>query len=139
MAQEQVAPGKASLALGTLKGLFLGVGTLVPLQVLKSGEGSCACSADMRARLVGLWGREVGRGRSWSCRSRRCWCFGVDGNGRCFYQRRSSVSYGVSLPSSREGRAGSGQAKFQRMAPRYSTNEQYPSFTGNTESTADGR
>lgn len=84
VAQEQVTPGKASLALGALKGLFLCVGAFVPLQMLEASEGSGASSADVGPRFVGLWRRKVGRGRSWSGRSGRC--LGVDGNSRCFYK-----------------------------------------------------
>lgn len=71
--KQQVAAGKASRALGALKRLFLCVRALMALQVLEAGEGALASRADMRARLVGLWGRKVGR--SLGC--------GIDSNGRC--------------------------------------------------------
>ncbi len=80
VAQQQVPTSKASCALGTLKGLLLGVRAFVPLQMLEAGEGALAGSADMRTRLVGL-GRRKGRGRG----SRRG-SFGgrVHGDGGCW-------------------------------------------------------
>lgn len=72
MAQKQVTPGEASLAVGALEGLLLGVGTFVPLQMLQTGKCALAGSANMWPRLVRLRRREVGG------------CFGVDGNGGGF-------------------------------------------------------
>lgn len=61
VSQQQIATGKASGAFWALKWLLLRVGTLVSLEMLESRKRTLAGSADMRARLVGLWRGEVGR------------------------------------------------------------------------------
>jgi len=76
VAQQEVSSRKASCALGALEELFLGMRTLVPLQVLQPSKGPLAGRANMRARLVGLRGREVGCGLR------------IDGNGSsCKFKR----------------------------------------------------
>lgn len=57
MPQEEIPPGKAPCALGTLERLLLGVGPLVPLQMLQPGKGSRASCTHMGTGLVCLWGR----------------------------------------------------------------------------------
>lgn len=71
VSQKQISPSKTSLALGTLKWLFLGVGALVSLQMLKAGEGTLAGRANVGSWLIGSWRGKVGR-----CR------LGVTSNGR---------------------------------------------------------
>lgn len=66
--QKEITSGKASLAFGTLKRLLLGVGPLVALQMLQSGEGALASSAYMWPGLVCLRRRKLIRG------------FGIHGN-----------------------------------------------------------
>lgn len=81
VAQQQVPPSKTSFAIGALKWLLFGVGTLMPLQMLKTSKCALTSRANMWTRLVGLWGWESGRG-----------CLGVDGNGGGFYKMDSWVS-----------------------------------------------
>lgn len=81
VAQQQVPPSKTSFAIGALKWLLFGVGTLMPLQMLKTSKCALTCRADMWTRLVGFWGREGGRR-----------CLGVNGNGGGFYIMGSRVS-----------------------------------------------
>lgn len=82
--QEQVAPGKASFALGALERLLLGVGALVPLQMFEPSKGPLTGGAYMWARLVSLGRRELARARGWRCccRCRRCF----DSDGGSFYE-----------------------------------------------------
>lgn len=74
VAQKKVTPGEASFAVTALEGLFLGVGTLVPLQMLKTSKGALTGGANVGSRLVRLRRRKIGSGR-----------LGVDGDGGSFY------------------------------------------------------
>lgn len=60
VAQEQVAPGKTSCAFGALERLLLGMRPLMSFQMLEPGERALAGCTNVRARLVGLGGREIG-------------------------------------------------------------------------------
>lgn len=63
VAKQQITTGKASCTFGAFEWLLLGVGTLVPFQVLETCEGTLASCANMRAGLVCLGWGEVGRWR----------------------------------------------------------------------------
>lgn len=67
-------------------------------QMFQSSECAATSSTTMRARLVGLRGREIGRGR-----------LGVDGNCRCFYlaSHRLAKSGGFARGTPRFGETGS--------------------------------
>lgn len=75
VAQQQIPPSKTSFAIGALKWLLFGMGSLVPLQMLKASKCALTSRADMRTRLVGLWGWKGGRR-----------CLGIDGDGGGFYK-----------------------------------------------------
>lgn len=81
VAKKQVAAGETSFALGTLEGLLLCVGPFMSFQVLQSSKCAATSGTAMRTRLVGLGGREIGRGR-----------LGVDGDCRSFYLADSQIS-----------------------------------------------
>lgn len=87
VSQQQITASKAPRALGTLKRLFLGVGTLVAFQVLEAGEGTLTSAADVGTRLVGLGRREGGR------------CLGVDHDGRGCEAEKDLISHTFSLSS----------------------------------------
>lgn len=61
VAKQQIATGKASCTFGAFEGLLLGVGALVPFQVLKTSKGALASCANVRTGFVRLWRGEVGR------------------------------------------------------------------------------
>lgn len=71
VAQQQIAAGEASLAVTALERFFLGVRTLVSLEVFQAGKGALTGGANVRSRLVRLRRWEVGS-------------FCVDGDGRGF-------------------------------------------------------
>ena len=75
MAQKQVSPGEAARALWAFEGLLLGVGALMALQMLQTGEGALACAAYVWARLVGL-----GRGKGRVCGGGGVGFDGLDGS-----------------------------------------------------------
>jgi hypothetical protein len=62
MAQEKIPACKTPGALWTLERLLLGVGPLVPFQVLQSRKGAGTCPTDMGPGLVRLRGRKARRG-----------------------------------------------------------------------------
>jgi len=75
VAQKQISAGKAAGAFGAFKGLLLGVGAFVALQMLQTCERAAASGAYMGPRFLGFdrriaWG-STGSRISCSCRSRR--------------------------------------------------------------------
>lgn len=69
VAQQEVAAGKTTCALGALERLLLGMRSLMAFQMLQACEGALASLTDMRPRLVGL-GRRKGLCVDGDCR--RC-------------------------------------------------------------------
>lgn len=61
VSQQQIPSSEAAGALWALKGLLFGMGPLMALQVFQSCKSPATVLADMRARLVCLWGRELCR------------------------------------------------------------------------------
>ena len=69
MAQQQIASGKASRALGAFEWLLFRMRALMTFQMLQASEGPRAGCTDMGARLIGLWWWKV------------ITLVGIDGNG----------------------------------------------------------
>lgn len=62
MAKQKITTSEAACTVGAFKGLLFGMRPFMALQVLQAGKGPAAGCADMRTRLIGFGGRDIGVG-----------------------------------------------------------------------------
>ena len=62
MAEQEITTSEAACAVGAFKGLLFGMRPFMALQVFQPGKGPTAGCADMRTRLIGFGGRDIGIG-----------------------------------------------------------------------------